>query len=214
MLAPEPRTLIPTITIATLLLIAACAPTQSADLSALSGSWVLNEDASGTLSAEVNLLKTEERDYQSEYGSSDSNEKPDPFGKRRFGDKDWQTRRSGLVSSASVVTRQMLQCETIKLYVADRIVVAYDGKVKRLVNPNPAGRVYSATGKGVSTDAVGQTLAYLDDAAFVIETRTNSAERLAERFELTDDDVLKITATLKNPEWRREIEFVRYFVRE
>lgn len=205
--------LISTITLATLLFIAVCSPVHAADLSALSGNWVLDEDASDTLAAEVNQLKTEERDYQSEYGSSEGNEKPDPFGKRRFGDKDWQTRRSGLVSTASVVVRQMLQCTEMKLYVADRIVVSYDGNVKRLVNPNPAGRVYSATGKGVSTDAVGQTLAYLDDASFVIETRTNSAERMAERFELTDDDTLKITVTLKNPEWRREIEFVRYFVR-
>lgn len=206
--------LLPTIAVATLFLVTAWAPAHAADLSALSGNWVLDEDASATLDTEVNILKTEERDYQSEYGSSDNNEKPDPFGKRRFGDKDWQTRRSGLVSAASVVVRQMLQSEAIKLYVADRIVVSYDGKVKRLVNPNPAGRVYSATGKGVSTDAVGQTLAYLDAAAFVIETRTNSAERLSERFELTDDGTLKITAKLKNPEWRREVEFVRYFVRE
>lgn len=206
--------LTPTITLATLLCIAVCLPTRAADLSELSGNWVLNEDASGTLVAEVNQLKTEERDYQDEYGSSDGNEKPDPFGKRRFGDKDWQTRRSGLVSSASVVTRQMLQCTALKLYVADRIVISYDGKVKRLVNPNPAGRVYSATGKGVSKDAIGQTLAYLEEASFVIETRTNSAERMTERFELNDDGALKITATLKNPEWRREIEFVRFFVRE
>ncbi len=206
--------LLPTITLATLLFIAVCSPTQAADLSELSGNWILNETASDTLAAEVNQLKTEERDYQSEHGSSDGNEKPDPFGKRRFGDKDWQTRRSGLVSSASVVARQMLQCTAIKLYVADRIVVSYDGKVKRLVNPNPAGRVYSATGKGVSKDAVGQTLAYLEETSFVIETRTNSAERMPERFELNDDGALKLTATLKNPEWRREIEFVRYFVRE
>ncbi len=206
--------LFPTIVVAALLLAFTCAPVCAEDLSALSGNWVLDEDASATLDAEVNILKTEERDYQSEYGTSDSNDKPDPFGKRRFGDKDWQTRRSGLVSAASVVVRQMLQSESIKLYVADRIVISYDGKVKRLVNPNPAGRVYSATGKGVSTDAVGQTLAYLDAAAFVIETRTNSAERMSERFELTDEGALKVTATLKNPEWRREVEFVRYFVRE
>jgi hypothetical protein len=206
--------LLPTIAVTALLLVTVCAPASAADLSALSGNWILNEDASATLVSEVNLLKTEERDYQSEYGTADENEKPDPFGKRRFGDEDWKTRRGGLVSSASVVVRQILQSETIKLYVADRIVVSYGGKVKRLVNPNPAGRVYSATGKGVSTDAIGQTLAYIDEAAFVIETRTNSAERMSERFELTDDDALKITATLKNPEWRREVKFVRYFVRD
>lgn len=203
-----------TITLAALLIFVVSAPALATDLSALSGNWILDEDASGTLAVETNRLKTEERDYQSEYGSSENGEKPDPFGKRRYGDKDWQTRRSGLVSNASVVVRQMLECTELKLYVADRIVVSYDGKVKRLINPNPAGRVYSATGKGVSTDTVGQTLAYLDDASFVIETRTNAAERMAERFALTDEDKLKITVSLKNPEWRREIEFVRYFVRE
>jgi hypothetical protein len=101
----------------------------------------------------------------------------------------------------------------LKLYVSDRIFVSNDGKLKRLVSPNPAGRVYSATGKGVSKDAIGQTLAYLDDDAFVIETRTNSAELLTERFELTADDALMVSIVLKNPDWRREISFVRRFER-
>jgi len=185
-----------------------------ADLAQLTGTWLLDEDASGTLESEVNQLKQETRDYAVEHGGINDPDKPDPFGKRRYGDQDWERRRTGLVTSASIAARQMLQTESLKLYIGDRIILSYDGKLKRRVSPNPSGRVYSATGKGISQDTVGQTLAYLEEDALVIETRTNSAEFLVERFEPTDTGELKVTAKVKNPEWRREVEFVRYFLRQ
>ena len=179
----------------------------------LNGSWVLDEDNSETLDEKMAELKQEYRDYQSEHGGINDPDKPDPFGKRRFGDKEWESRRSGPVPPASSNTRLMLQCEALKLYVSERIIIAYGGEIKRRLNPNPAGRVYSATGKGVSKDSFGQTLAYLEDGGFVIDTRTKSAERLVERFKLEADGQLKLSVTVKNPEWRRAIDLVRYYVR-
>lgn len=186
----------------------------SADPSAISGTWDLDEKASDSLEDEIDELKQEYRQWMSDKTRSDDPDKPVPFESgRKFDDKQWDSRRSGPVPNASVATRTMVEAESIKVYVSDRIIVAYDGKLKRLISPNPAGRVHSATGKGVSKDAVGETLAYVDGDAFVIETRTNAAERLAERFELTSDDELKITTSLKNPEWRRTVEFVRFYER-
>ena len=186
----------------------------AAELRDFTGSWVLNESASGSLDAQINQLKQEERDYETKHGSINDPDKPDPFGKRKRGGPDWDPRRSGPVPNASINTQRMLNSALLKLYVSERIIVSYDGEIKRRVQPNPAGRVYSATGKGVSSDAIGETLAYLEEEAFVIETLTTSAERLAERFEMTADDRLKITTTLKNPEWRREIAFIRYYERQ
>ena len=185
-----------------------------ADSSALNGSWSLEKANSQSLSDEINQLKQEHRSWESERGGINDPDKPDPFGdKRKFSEKEWNARRSGPVPNPSIVVRNMVTADTLKMHVSERIVVAYDGKVKRLINPNPNGRVHSATGKGISKDRIGETLAYFDDNAVVIETRTNSAERLAERFELTAPDELKLTIALKSPAWRRKVEFVRYFTR-
>lgn len=185
-----------------------------ADSSAISGTWTLDEDGSDSLQAQIDTLKQEYREWSSEHGKINDPNKPDPFqSARKLGEKKWDSSRAGPVSRPSVVVRQMIGAESIKLYVSDRVIVAYDGKIRRRVNPNPNGRVHSATGKGTSKDSIGQTLTYLDGDAVVIETRTNSAERLGERFEVTPDDRLKITTSLYNPSWRRSIEFVRYYDR-
>jgi len=184
-----------------------------ADLDKMSGTWSHDASESEELSDQIKQLKQEFHEWQSEYGGINDPDKPDPFESRKFGTDEWETRRSGPVPNASVDARQIVEAESLKLYVSERIIVSYDGKLTRRVSPNPAGRVYSATGKGVSSDSVGQTLAYLDEDSFVIETRMKSAEQLVERFELTSDDVLKVTINLKNPDWRREVSFVRYFKR-
>jgi len=196
------------------LLLGATAP-SAADPGAMSGTWVLDERASESLKDEIIQLKQEYRDWKTSEARGSDPTKPDPFSdKRKFSDKEWNAARGGAVGNASVKVRQMVSAESIKLYVSTRVIVAYDGQLKRLVSPNPAGRVHSASGKGVSTDAVGETLAYVDGDAVVIETRSNSAERLAERFELTSNDQLQITTSLKNPDWRRGIEFVRFYDRD
>ena len=185
----------------------------SADTDALSGSWALDETHSQALEDQIKDLRQEERDFKTEHGGINDPEKPKPFEGRKFGDKEWESRRVGLVANASVNVTTMVESETIKLYFSERVIVSYDGELRRRLNPNPAGRVYSATGRGVSKDAIGETLAYLEDGAFVIETRTTSAERLIERFELSEPDEMKVTIRLKNPDWRREVEFIRYFTR-
>ncbi|TDJ60004.1 MAG: hypothetical protein E2O36_08215 [Proteobacteria bacterium] len=184
----------------------------AADPSAISGSWSLDVDASGTVRAEINQLKRDHRDYTNAHSKIGDPNKPDPFASRRT-NKEWDSRPGGPVANASITVRQMVAAESLKLYVSERIIIAYDRKLKRLISPNPNGRVHSATGKGVSSDAVGETLAYFDGDAIVIETRTKIAERLVERFELTPSDQLKVTINLKNPQWRRKIEFVRFFNR-
>lgn len=95
---------------------------------------------------------------------------------------------------------------------SERFATAYDdGGLQRLITPNPVGRVRSATGEGVSKDAVGAILASVDDDATFIETRTSIVERLTTRFELIPSGRLKVTTSLmttaQNPDWRRKVEF-------
>ena len=194
-------------------LLLCCSIACIADTGVLTGTWVIDEDSSGTLEDEIDTLKQEYRDYQTEQGTISDPDKPDPFQSRRqLGEKEW-AKRGSPVGKPSLTVRKMVRAESIKLYVSERIVVAYDGEIKRLLNPNPIGRVHSATGKGVSKDVFGQTLAYLDADAVVIETRTYSAERLVERFEIDQHERLKVTTDLHNPTWRRDIKFVRYYTR-
>ena len=194
-------------------LLFAVVPYALAGPDAISGKWTLNDGESGSLKKEISVLKQEHRTWQSEHGGINDPEKPDPFESNNIKNKNWDSRRGGAVSKPSNVVNQIVTAESLKLYISERFVVAYDGKLKRLINPNPNGRVHSAKGHGISKDAIGETLAYVDEDAIVIETRTKSAERLAERFEVTPVDQLKVITRLYNPDWRREVEFVRMYDR-
>ncbi len=192
----------------------AIAPYAGAEIDAITGTWALNEDASDSLEKQMNDLKQEHRLFESEHGDKEEDSgKPSPFDNNNLKNKKWADRRSGPVPKPSIAVNRMVTAELIKLYISERIVVAYDGKLRRLINPNPLGRVHSAKGLGISKDAIGETLAYMDEDAVVIETRTKSTERLAERFEVTPVDQLKVTTRLFNPDWRREVEFVRVYDR-
>ena len=172
-----------------------------ADPGGLSGTWLLDEGKSGQLGDEIGQLKQEYREWASEHGGINDPDKPSPFEDQRKSDKhNWDSRRAGTVANASVTANRMVSAKALKLYVSDRIVISYDGKLKRLIIPNPAGRVISASGKGIYEDAIGETLAYLDDGALMVETRTHAAERVVERFERTPDDQLKETISIKNPD--------------
>lgn len=191
------------------------AATVIADQKTFNGRWALDKRDSETLASQLDQLKRELRDYAFEHGKISDPDKPDPFSSRRqLSDKEWESKRNGGVGNPSVIVQQMVGARLIKVYMSDQIIVAYDGKIRRRLSPNPNGRVHSATGKGTSTDSIGQTMAYLDAEAVVIETRTNSAERLSERFEITKNDRLKLTTELHNPDWKHSIEFVRFYDRD
>jgi hypothetical protein len=190
------------------------ASTVFADEKALNGRWALDKRNSENLASQLDELKRELRDFSYEHGKIGDPDKPDPFTSRRqLSDKEWETKRNGGVGNPSVIVQQMVDAKSLKVYVSEQIIVAYDGKIRRRISPNPNGRVHSATGAGTSTDSIGQTMAYLEADAVVIETRTNSAERLFERFELTKNDQLKLTTELHNPEWKHSVEFVRFYDR-
>ncbi|MDA0822596.1 MAG: hypothetical protein O3C28_09260 [Proteobacteria bacterium] len=187
----------------------------AADSPAINGRWTLNDDDSQTLAKKINELKQEVRDFSYDNGKISDPDKPDPFDSRRsVGDKEWETRRNGGVVNPTVTVRYMVEAESIKIYISGRIIIAYDdGKVKRRIDPNPNGRVHSATGKGTSKDSIGTTMAYFDADAVVIETLTNSAERLVERLEISRSGQLKLTTVLHNPQWKHSITFVRRYDR-
>ncbi len=187
----------------------------SADVDALSGTWIINENESNSLKRQMNALKQEYRDWKDGQDKDDDDpEKPSPFDSNDLRKKGYDSRRGGTVAKPSVAVNRIVTAEKIRLYISERIIVAYDGKLKRLISPNPLGRVHSAKGRGISKDAIGETLAYLEDDAVVIETRTKITERLTERFEMSSTGQLKVMIRLYNPDWRREIEFVRMYDRD
>lgn len=187
----------------------------SADVDALSGTWIINENDSDSLKTQMNALKQEYRDWKDDQDKDDDDpEKPSPFDRNDLRKQGYETRRGGSVAKPSVAVNRIVTAEQIRLYISERIIVAYDGKLKRLISPNPLGRVHSAKGRGISKDATGETLAYLENDTVVIETRTKITERLTERFEMSSTGQLKVMTRLYNPDWRREIEFVRMYDRD
>ena len=65
------------------------------------------------------------------------------------------------------------------------VVLTYDGKATRYLAPNPAGRVFSASGSELVGDEFGQSLSYWEANDLIVETATARGAQLVERYKST-----------------------------
>ena len=107
--------------------------------------------------------------------------------------------------------RTMISADVVKIYFSRKLAISYDKEVKRLLTPNPNGRVYSATGAGLSKDSVGETLSYMDDDILHIETRTDIG-KIKERIDpFTEPGKLIITWTIEAPAIEQRVEMTTVY---
>ncbi|MCZ6894234.1 MAG: hypothetical protein O7H40_09335 [Gammaproteobacteria bacterium] len=112
------------------------------------------------------------------------------------------------------LVRIMLEAESIKLYSARKLAVLYGTEVKRLLRMNKDGKSHTMSGKELTADSIGRSLAYLDDEAVMIETAMTAGGKVTERFELDEEtDRLMVTVRLQQRARGPWLEFVRYFER-
>jgi hypothetical protein len=109
----------------------------------------------------------------------------------------------------------LIGAASIKLYVARKIAVLYDGGIRRLLTINPGGRAFSLRGSEITDDEIGRSLTYFEDEALIIETEFGVGGRLVERYSVAGDGA-RLVATLRVQEAARGpwLEFVREYVRE
>ncbi|MEM7466775.1 MAG: hypothetical protein AAF387_07805 [Pseudomonadota bacterium] len=177
---------------------------------AYNGAWILNKKRSDDLQKVMEQVRRENQEIinQREEEKQERSSRPDIFGRNR----EWDDRR-GRAATAVIpkLMRTMIAAETIKLYFSRKLAVSYDKNIKRLLTPNPHGRVYSASGAGLSKDDIGESLSYVDNQILFIETRTDVG-KITERFDpFQEADTLVIEWTVEAPAVERPIRMTTVY---
>ena len=187
-----------------------CCTNPSLANDAYNGRWQLNEKRSDDLQDVMERVRRENQEEidQKEEERQKRQQRPDIFGR----DRSWDDNRArGATAIIPKLMRTLISSQIIKIYFSRKLAIAYDKNVKRLLTPNPNGRVYSASGAGLSKDEIGETLSYIEGGVLYIETRT-SVGRLKERIDaLQDPGALIIDWTIDAPAVSRAIEMTTVY---
>lgn len=88
-----------------------------------------------------------------------------------------------------------------------------DGFV-RDINPNPYGRVFSASGDELVANDLGRTLSYVKKKRIISETRTKPRGEILESFEPSaDGKTLTVTVKVDRPDWEKIVEIKQIYRR-
>ncbi len=185
-------------------------PTRASANDLYNGSWLFNKKRSDSLQKVMESIRRQNQEEidQREEEKQKRTSKPEIFGRN----KEWDDRRArGATAPIPKLMRTMISAETIKIYFSRKLAISYDKEVKRLLTPNPNGRVYSATGAGLSKDGVGETLSYIENDILFIETRMDVG-KIKERFDpLSEPGKLIVTWQIEAPAIERAVEMVTVY---
>ena len=196
-------------------------PTAVAESGRINGSWMLDEESSENIAdagsktnkeiaivrREKNIQKFSRDEQQKLHGSRFSRQ-------ARSVEKMIRDDTRSEIWDPPDLVRIMLEAESIKLYSARKLAVLYGTEVRRLLRMNETGRSHTVSGKELTADSIGRSLAYLDDEAIMVETDMIAGGRVIERFELEEaTDRLAVTVRLQQRARGPWMEFVRYFER-
>lgn len=187
---------------------------------ALNGTWLLDQRASDTLAAASKVFNDKLNEQRRRNRRQTFDRTPSERPRGRF---DGQVRATTEMISEDMrshswgdapLQRAILNASTLKLYVARKVAVLYDGELRRLLVINPAGRAYSMSGTEITSDAVGRSLTYLEDGQLVIETKVHGGGRMVERYRADDGgERLVMTAELREDSNIPALTFERVFTR-
>lgn len=171
---------------------------------ALNGVWQFNAKRSDDLQEVMEQIRRDQKEEQDqrEEEQKKRQSRPGIFGKTG----SWDDRRA-MAATAPIpkLMRTMISSEQIKIYFSRKLAISYDKEIKRLLTPNPHGRVYSATGAGLSKDSIGESLSYIEDDVLYIETRT-SIGKIREKFDaLSEPGTLIVTWDIDAPAIERPV---------
>jgi hypothetical protein len=199
---------------------ASAAPVQQPDLS---GVWTIDVNRSEDPAIKFKALFPEQhKDGWFSRGEHDGSEGAHhmrhgggEFGGRRNGDEaDGRGREGGGRGGGGMALRALVTTSALKIAKSGSgFEFDYGSELRRDIRPNPLGHVYSASGRELTTDNTGETLAWWDDASLVIETRTRRGAVLTERYTRDGTDGhLNVTYRLRLPKGGEEVGLARVFV--
>ena len=92
--------------------------------------------------------------------------------------------------------------------------VWYQDGFVRDINPNPYGRVFSASGDELVANDLGRTLSYVKKDKIISETRTKPRGEILESFHASPDRTkLFVTIKVDRPDWSRIVEIKQVYKR-
>lgn len=165
----------------------------------LEGTWVLNKKLSDD-PKKVFKKKLRKRSYPTPVARKSDNHKDRTF--ERIQDNYWSAVREGKEASSIKDLRRLGTAYPLvknKRFDITRRPKAYDflydGELPREVRPNPAGRVYSASGDELVVDTLGHTLSYWEGQVLVLEGDPPTGGKIIERFAI-EEDPLRLTYSI------------------
>lgn len=108
----------------------------------------------------------------------------------------------------------LLLATRLKISVQDDgYLLAYDDTLLRLVKPNPAGRIFSASGDELVVDTFGHTLAYWEGDTLVLETDPPDGGKYLERVRVSASPRrLEYRVNVNVRELEEPVEVLRVFI--
>ncbi|MEM7466785.1 MAG: hypothetical protein AAF387_07855 [Pseudomonadota bacterium] len=92
--------------------------------------------------------------------------------------------------------------------------VWYQDGFVRDINPNPYGRVFSASGDELVANDLGRTLSYVKKTKIVSETRTEPRGEIFETFEPSvNGQELTVSIKIDRPDWKKIVVLRQTYTR-
>ena len=185
----------------------------------ISGLWVVDESMSDDPESQLkDIGKSQGKKGKKNESENRRGDKPvgdDTF--RRYwehvaDDKEWR-RVANAANKGSIKSLIFNQRLAVAATESGFKVWYQDGFV-RDINPNPYGRVFSASGDELVANDLGRTLSYIEKGKLVSETRIEPRGEIFETFQASEDNqMLTVTIKVDRPDWRKIVELKKVYRR-
>jgi hypothetical protein len=184
----------------------AAAQAAPGDPPALAGAWKLDESASDSIKERFSHFRKAKRGGFRDGGIGGRTDAAGS-GRRRKGLDDEDSAPRGSL-------RDLVSAARLSIAGRERVSIIYDEHIRRDLEPNPHGRVYSASGEELVVDRFGYTLSFWDGDALVIETTTRRGLDIVERYRV-NRAANRLTVDISvTPPGEFGVEILRVFDRE
>ncbi len=169
----------------------------------LAGTWILDTAASDSVEERFKHFRKAKRGGFRDGGIGGRTDRSGS-GRKRSGDDDATPRGS---------VRDLVSAARLSIAGREHISIVYDERITRQLEPNPNGRVYSASGDELVIDRFGYTLSFWEGDVLVIETTTRRGLDVVERYRV-DRAAKRLTVEISvTPSGEFGVDILRVFDR-
>ncbi|HCU89587.1 MAG TPA: hypothetical protein DGR97_06580 [Gammaproteobacteria bacterium] len=189
----------------------------TADPAPITGIWKLDPKVSGDPTKELKGIRVVKRKKKPTSAGPDAKKGPLSGTQRRY----WEYASEGKQRSYSKklahagALQRILESQNLEiLSVEDGYLIIYADGYERSIIPNPAGRVFTASGDELVKTDIGFTLAFWKNTNLHFETRIEGGGKLTERLTTSPDgNRLTVRIEIDRRDWKWIVNMDRVFDR-